>query len=160
MAADQFLKIDGIPGESTDEKHKGWIEILTFTHGVIQPATAASSGGARSAERATLNDLTCAKNLDKATPKLFQYCCNGKHIKEVKIEACRATGDKQKYLEIVMSDVIVSSFSIGSGSDLPMDQISFNYGKIEYIYTDLDHQTGKPKGDVKAGWDLVGNKGF
>jgi bacteriocin-like protein len=27
-AFDRFLKIDGIPGESTDDKHKDWIEIL------------------------------------------------------------------------------------------------------------------------------------
>ncbi|WP_353327541.1 type VI secretion system tube protein Hcp, partial [Chitiniphilus shinanonensis] len=27
MAFDAFIKIDGIPGESTDDKHKDWIEI-------------------------------------------------------------------------------------------------------------------------------------
>ena len=27
MAFDAFLKIDGIPGESSDEKHADWIEI-------------------------------------------------------------------------------------------------------------------------------------
>ena len=27
MAFDAFIKIDGIPGESTDEKHKEWIEV-------------------------------------------------------------------------------------------------------------------------------------
>ena len=31
-AYDAFLKIDGIPGESTDDKHKDWIEILSFNH--------------------------------------------------------------------------------------------------------------------------------
>jgi hypothetical protein len=34
MAFDAFLKIDGIPGESTDDKHKDWIEILSFAHGL------------------------------------------------------------------------------------------------------------------------------
>ena len=29
MAFDAFLKVDGIPGESTDDKHKDWIEILS-----------------------------------------------------------------------------------------------------------------------------------
>jgi type VI secretion system secreted protein Hcp len=29
MAFDGFMKIDGIPGESTDAKHNGWIEILS-----------------------------------------------------------------------------------------------------------------------------------
>ena len=34
MAFDAFLKIDGIPGESTDDKHKDWIEILSFDFGM------------------------------------------------------------------------------------------------------------------------------
>jgi type VI secretion system secreted protein Hcp len=32
MAFDAFLKIDGIPSESTDDKHRDWIEILSFSH--------------------------------------------------------------------------------------------------------------------------------
>ena len=52
MAFDAFLKIDGIPGESGDEKHKDWIEILSFAHGLEQPAQAtASSAGGATAER-------------------------------------------------------------------------------------------------------------
>ncbi len=37
MAFDAFLKIDGIPGESTDDKHKDWIEVLSYGVGIQQP---------------------------------------------------------------------------------------------------------------------------
>lgn len=30
MAFDAFVRIDGIEGESTDDKHQGWIEILSY----------------------------------------------------------------------------------------------------------------------------------
>jgi hypothetical protein len=30
---------------------------------------------------------------------------------------------------------------------------------MEWTYTETDHQTGKPKGNVAANWDLVANKG-
>ncbi|HOM28861.1 MAG TPA: type VI secretion system tube protein Hcp [Deltaproteobacteria bacterium] len=164
MAFDAFLKIDGIPGESTDDKHKDWIEILSYRHGISQPATAsASSGGARSAERCNHSDFVVVKALDKASPKLALYCCNGTHIKEVKLELCRAAGDKQKYMEYKLTDVIVSSVvptgTSKGGETLPLEEVSFNYGKIEWIYTETDHATGKPKGDVKAQWDLIANKG-
>ena len=164
MAFDAFLKIDGIPGESTDDKHKDWIEILSYSHGLSQPAAGArSTGGAASAERCNHQDFSIVKVLDKASPKLALYCCNGTHIKSVKLELCRATGDKQKYMEYLMSDVIVSSVRPGGsaqgGETLPLEEVSFNYGKIEWSYTETDHQTGKPKGDVKAHWDLVVNKG-
>jgi glutamyl-tRNA reductase len=45
------------------------------------------------------------------------------------------------------------------GRALPLEEVSFNYGKIEWTYTETDHATGKPKGDVKANWDLKANKG-
>jgi polygalacturonase len=47
MAFDAFLKIDGIPGESTDDKHKDWIEILSYSFDIDQPssATDSSAGG-------------------------------------------------------------------------------------------------------------------
>jgi len=36
--ADYFLKLDGIPGESTDAKHKDEIELVSFSWGVTQHA--------------------------------------------------------------------------------------------------------------------------
>ena len=164
MAFDCFLKINGVPGESTDDKHKEWIEILSFSHGVSQPASgSASSGGGRSAERCDHQDFSVVKTMDKASPKLALYCCNGDHIDKINMELCRATGDKQKYMEYVFSDVIVSSVRPGGsaqgGEALPLEEVSFNYGKIEWIYTETDHKTGKAKGDVKADWDLTANKG-
>lgn len=163
MAFDAFLKIDGVPGESTDDKHKDWIEVLSFSHGISQPATSsASAAGGRGAERCKHADFSVVKALDKSTAKLALYCCNGSHVKEVKLELCRSAGDKQKYMEFKMSDVVVSSYRPGGsfgGESIPLEEIGFNYGKIEWTYTESDHQTGKPKGDVKAHWDLIANKG-
>jgi type VI secretion system secreted protein Hcp len=163
MAFDAFLKISDIPGESTDDKHKDWIEVLSYAHGLSQPATTRSTAGAASGERCNHQDFSVVKVLDKASAKLALFCCNGKHIPSVKLELCRATGDKTKYMEYLMTDVIVSSVRPGGsshgGENLPLEEVSFNYGKIEWTYTETDHGTGKPKGDVKANWDLKANKG-
>ena len=161
---DAFLKIDGIPGESTDDKHKDWIEILSYSWGVSQPASGShSSGGARAAERVNVQDFSIVHTLDKASPKLFLACCKGEHLKTTCIELCRATGDKQKYMEYKLTDVIVSSVRPGGsskgGETLPVEEISFNYTKVEMTYTVTDHKTGRPSGDVKANWDLFANKG-
>lgn len=37
MAIDVYLQIDGIKGESTDDKHKDWIECLSVHWGIVQP---------------------------------------------------------------------------------------------------------------------------
>lgn len=161
MAFDAFLKIDGIPGESTDDKHKDWIEIASYNWGVSQPAsaTASSSGGATS-ERANFQDLHVTKTLDKATPKLALACADGTHIKEVTLELCRAAGgQKLKYMEYKLSNCIVSSLSgSGSGGGEPTENLAFNYGKLEVTYTQQKRADGSGGGNVAAGWDLQSNK--
>jgi type VI secretion system secreted protein Hcp len=164
MAFDAFLKIKTIPGESTDDKHKDWIEVLWYHHGVSQPSTGSrSSGGEAAGERANHRDFRIRKTLDKASPKLELACCNGEHIGEVILELCRATGDKQKYMEYKLTDVIVSDVDDTGESkapeNLPIEEVAFNYGKIEWTYTATDHKTGKSAGDVKAHWDATANKG-
>ena len=163
MAFDAFLKIDGIPGESTDDKHKDWIEIESFNQGLVQPASAtASSVGGATAERVEHSPLMITKLLDKATPKLLEACCTGKHIKEVTIELCRAGGDKLKYMEIKLEQVVVSSVDVSgssaSESGFPTESISLNYGKIKWTYTQQRRNDGSGGGNVISGWDLTANK--
>ena len=162
MAFDAYLKIEGIPGESTDDKHKDWIEVLSFSWGVNQPKSSASTSGSRSAERADFHDFTITKLLDKASPKLAIGCASGEHYKTATLEICRAGGDKIKYMEYKLSDVMITSYVPGGHSAgnevLPIDEVHFTYGKIEWKYTQTDASTGKAKGDVAAGWDLNSNK--
>ncbi|HEU4389533.1 MAG TPA: type VI secretion system tube protein Hcp, partial [Blastocatellia bacterium] len=152
MAFDAFLKVEGCPGESTDDAHKEWIEILSYSMGVSQPSSPTSTAGSMSAERANFQDFVVTKVIDKASPKLALQCASGEHFKEVKLELCRAAGDKQKYMEYRMTDCIVTSFRPGGHSggaeSLPLEEVSFSYGKIEWKYTSTDSQTGKAKGDV------------
>ena len=160
MAGDCFLKIDGIPGESTDAKHKEWIEVMSYSSGVAQMAAGErSTGGAATGGRCTHQDISIVKALDKATPTINLYCCQGKHVPNVVIELCRATGNKEKYMEYKMEDVIISSVSVGGGGGLPTESVTFNYGKLTWNYIQTDHKTGEAKGNVEKYWSLIDNKG-
>ena len=161
MAGDCFLKIDGIPGESTDDKHKEWIEVVSYSHGLAQMGAGdRSTGGAATAGRCSHQDFSIVKELDKTSPTIDLFCCNGNHIKKVALELCRATGDKTKYMEYIMEDVIISSVSIGGGGGgLPTESVTFNYGKITWNYIQTDHETGAPKGNIQKYWSLILNKG-
>lgn len=160
MAFDGFIKIDGIQGESKDDKHKDWMEIKSCDWGVTQPTSAAAStAGGGSSERASFQDLVITKELDKASPKLAVYCADGSHIKEVVVELCRAAGsDKLKYMEFKLSNVIVSSVSVNGSDGIPVETIKFNYGKIEWTYTQQKRSDGAGGGNVAAGWNLETNK--
>ncbi|MBE9520058.1 MAG: type VI secretion system tube protein Hcp [Proteobacteria bacterium] len=159
MPADDFLKIDGIEGESTDADHGGWIEVLSFNWGISQTASAsASSSGGGTTQRADLQDLSIVKLLDSATPVLFKTCAKGGHIDEVKVELCRAGGDKLTYMEYIMNNVIISSVSTGGGGGgEPTESVTFNYGKIELIYTKQERKGGGGGGKVAFCWDLETN---
>jgi len=162
VAYDAFLKIDGIPGESQDDKHKDWIEILNYQHEMTQPSSAtASSAGGGTTERVDHGDIEITKHIDKASPKIYEALSKGTHIPTVTIEFCRAGGDKLKYLEIKMEQVIISYASPGGSKhddQFPTEDVKFNYGKIKWTYTQQKRADGTGGGNVAGGWDLIGNK--
>lgn len=160
---DAFCKVDGVPSESKDDKHSDWIEILSFSHSIAQQrsATKSSAGGATTG-RCDHGEFVIVKQLDKASPKLYEYCSSGKHIKEVVVELWRASGDKkQKYMEFKMEEVLISSVSPGGsaqgGDDIPSEEVRFDYGKIKWTYTQ-QKRDGSVGGNVTGGWDLTTNK--
>ncbi len=162
MAVDMFLKIEGVDGESTDDKHKKEIEILSFSWGVSQQRSAsASSAGSLSSQRADFHDFSVVKAIDAASPKLLLACADGTHLKSIRLELCRSGGDKQPYMEYKFTDVIVTNFKPGGsghGEALPLEEVSFAYGKAEWAYTQTKVEGGRGAGKIPAGWDLKANK--
>jgi type VI secretion system secreted protein Hcp len=107
-----------------------------------------------------MSDFSVMKVMDKASPNLALACCDGRHIKEVKVELCEASGDKHTYAVITMENAIISSFqpSGSTGSDKPAEGLTFNFGKIKWEYTPIGHD-GKPGTKVgPVGWNLEENK--
>ena len=80
---DYFLKIDGIPGESTDSKHKDWIDVESFSFGATQTGTSGAGGGG--AGKVKIQDLMITKYLDKSSSKLFLATATGEHLKKVEL---------------------------------------------------------------------------
>ena len=159
MAVDTFLKIEGIKGESTDDKHKGEIDIESFSWGATQSGTMAFGGGA-GAGKVQLSDFHFTTKISKASPLLFLSCASGTHIKEATLTSRKAGGSQQEYLIIKLNDILVSSYQSGGSSSsdqLPTDQFSLNYAKIEFTYKE-QKPDGSLGGDVRAGWDLKANK--
>ncbi len=163
MAFDAFLKIDGIDGESTDDKHRDWIEVLSYSHGVSQLGSGSvSKGGELRTERCEHEDFVVIKHLEKSTPKLNLYCSGARQIKEVKLELCRAGGNREVYMVYKLEDAIITSVrSSGTADarDLPTESVSFAYGKITWTYNETDHKTGAKKGTIEHDWNLRTNKG-
>lgn len=160
MAHDIFAKFEGIDGESTDSKHSKEIEVLSVSFNVVQPISGTvSSSGSLSSARAEFSEVSIAKLYDIASAKLFEHCATGQHIPSVTLSFHRAAGDKAQYLEIKLTDVLVSGYSVGgsTGGEVPTEQVSLIYGKIEKKYTKYDTK-GASSGNASAAWDRIKNE--
>ncbi|MEO7493493.1 MAG: type VI secretion system tube protein Hcp [Massilia sp.] len=161
MAIDVYLQIDGIKGESADDKHKDWIECKSVSWGVSQPKSAtASTGGGHTAERCEHTEISLAKLADLATPILLQTCSSGKTIPKAKLEFMRADGQgtRIKYFEIEMENVLIGDVSeaVGEG-DILTEHIGLKFSKIKWKYTQQKIGGGSG-GNTSGGWDLSANK--
>ncbi|MGF6274058.1 type VI secretion system secreted protein Hcp [Massilia sp. UYP11] len=161
MAIDVYLQIDGIKGESQDDKHKDWIECVSVNWGIRQPrsATASTSGG-HTAERAELREIALSKLADLSSPILMQYCAMGKTIPRAKLEFMRAdgSGNPIRYFEIELENVLIGAVepSIEPGAILD-EHVSLKYSKIKWRYTQ-QKIAGGGGGSTVGGWDLAANR--
>jgi type VI secretion system secreted protein Hcp len=107
-AVDYFLKIDGIKGESQDKSHKDEIDVISFSWGMAQQGTA-SKGGGMGAGKVAVTDMKIRKEVDAASPKLFDACFTGKHIPNAQITCRKAGGSAIEYWIIKFTDLLISS---------------------------------------------------
>ena len=157
-AVDYFLKIDGIEGESADDKHKGEIDIQSFSFGVANSGSHAGGGGGGSG-KSSFQDLHFTTHVSKASPKLFLACATGEHIKKAVLTVRKAGKDQQEYMKVTLEDLLVSSYQDGGheGSVFPSDQFALNFAKIEFDYKE-QKSDGTLGGSVKTGYDVKANK--
>lgn len=156
---DYFLKIEGVDGESTDASHKTEIEIESWSFGGSN-AGSFSSGGGGGSGKVAMQDFHFVKKADKASAKLLTACCTGEHLKKATLTCRKAGKEQQEFLQIILSPVLVSSFQTGgsAGSDIiPMDQVSLNFGKVEFKYKE-QKADGSLGGEIVGGWDVTTNK--
>jgi type VI secretion system secreted protein Hcp len=157
MAVDMFLKIDGIDGDSSSHKHKGEIELLSFSWGLTNKTSPTGGGGG--AGKPVVQDFTIVKEMSNSSPHLMERCCSGQHIPSVSLTlASKET--KQEYLKIKLEDVLISSYQTGGsgGGAVPMDQVSFSFRSVDIQAADRKGQFTQVSCDfLKGGTDVIGH---
>lgn len=157
MAIDYFLRIDGIPGESADSKHKGEIDVEAWSWGESNTGGGGPGGGG-GAGKVNMQDFSFTAKVSKASPALMLACASGKHHKGAVLSARKSGKPAAEFLTFSLSDILVSSYQIGGaeGEVVPMDSFTLNFTKIQ-----VEYKPQKPDGTlgppIKAGWDLQTN---
>jgi type VI secretion system secreted protein Hcp len=158
MASDIFAKIGDIKGESLDDKHKGEIEVLSWSWGVTQSGTMAHGGGGGEG-KANFNDFSFTHHIDKASPVLLKACATGEHIKEATVTVRKAGKGQQEFLIIKMNDIIITGVSPSGAGDgaATAEHVALQFAKV-----DLEYKPQKQDGSLDAGvhfkYDIKGNK--
>ena len=140
-SVDYFLKIDGIEGESTDDRHKGEIVIESWSWGVSQQ-TAASGGGSRAGKPCSA-PMSFSKPVDKATPQLMANAVSGMVIPRAILIGRKAGEGQQDYLKYELKNVYVTSYQTGGSTGAaPTDQFSLNFASLSVEYRVQDPKGG------------------
>jgi type VI secretion system secreted protein Hcp len=161
-AVDIFLKLDGIPGDSTDAKHKGEIVLESFSWGETNTVSHLGTGTAGAgAGKVSFQDFHFTSRVSKASPKLLQACASGQHIKDAVITLRKSNPQSETQFEFLFykfdTVVITSVQDAGDTSAVPNESVSFAFAKVA---VELKEQTaaGGVGTSVTFAWDLAANR--
>jgi len=158
MAVDMFIKIGDIKGESTDHAHKDEIDVLAWSWGMTQQGSGHHGGGSGTG-KVNVQDLSFTKFLDKASPNIYKFCCNGKHYSEATLTVRKAGEKPVEYMIVKLTDVLITSVSTGGsgGDDKITENVTLNFGKVKVSYQPQKKDGSKDGGPVDMGWDISEN---
>ena len=150
---DMFLMVKGakhgvIKGESQDDKHKGEIEVLSWSWGMQGRP---SLGGGAASGKATINDLKVVKNIDCASTALMAALRTNEPIQKAVLTLRKAGKTQLEYLKVTIEQGRVTSLIIDagdkSGSPDVVEKVSFSFNKIEVEYVPQG-KDGQPQGGM------------
>lgn len=151
---------DKIKGETQDAAQSGAgdIDVLAWSWGMSQSGSfhTGSGGGAG---KVNVQDLSFTKWIDSATPAIQLNCCKGLHIPEVKLLVRKAGEKQQKYIEITMKKVIISSVSTGGsgGEDKLTENVTLNFAEVKFEYFKQDEKGSTASAGICA-WNIEKNE--
>ena len=156
MAVDTFAKIGDIRGESTDNRHKDEVEVLSWSWGVSQSGTTAA-GGAGGAGKPSFQDFQFNHAVDRASPYFLKACATGEHIRDATFTSRKAGPSQLDYLIIRMNDVIITGVHPSSIPGGVVETVGLQFGKV-----DLEYKPQKADGSQDAGihftFDIKANR--
>jgi len=157
-----FMTIDGIEGEVNIEKFSGTVAVRELNYEVELPLTTERTRGGATRDKSIHSQVRIRKVADKSSVKLFQNCCEGTQLSEVKFEFVRfSQGEMVVARVLTLSEVFVSRFAhLGeypADSDLPVEEIGFDFATVTDTYTQ-QKSDGSMSGNVEFGWDRLNGK--
>ncbi len=142
---EMFLKMDGIEGSATDDKHRAQIVVDSYAWKVAR---------AVSGKQAGFDSFVVTMPASKASPDLFLTTAAGLKVAKA-VLAVRKSGGAEDFLKWTLTDVRITSLqTVGNThGDGVQDQLTLSVGKVE-----MEYREPLPNGSfgpvLKKGWDI------
>jgi type VI secretion system secreted protein Hcp len=148
MALNAYLNLKGqktgdIKGSVTQKGREGKIMVIAVSHEIVSPRDPAS--GLPTGKRMH-KPMVITKELDKATPLLYNVLINNENITEWQLQFWQpsATGAEKQHFTIKLTNANIASIAMRLPNNKHPDllkfetyeEIAFTYQKIEWTWTD------------------------
>jgi type VI secretion system secreted protein Hcp len=144
-----FLRMNGIPGESTAAGHVGDNDATGFTLSVTNPGV----------PTATFADVSVTKYVDKATPTMLVDVAGNITISTVTLFVQSTSPSNLDIYKVILTNARITGVTdAGLANGRPTETVTFTYQKIEIDYTHRNTD-GSPGTTVRGCWDRNINAG-
>lgn len=147
-----------IKGNVSTDGYKDMIELNSFQYGVHRAVSSGAGGATRESSAPSISEIVVTKLFDVASPKLYQDSVAGTFDTAVTIKMTTTTKQKvETFLTYELKDCGVSSYSLSSGGDNPVESLSLNFTNVQVKPTPLDKAGQVKTGDIVS-YDLLAMK--
>jgi type VI secretion system secreted protein Hcp len=153
-----FLRVDGVQGDSADARHRGEIELVSWSLAMATPVAASATGSGVTGGRPDFQPLRVVHRLDRAVPVLFQAAAASRHVPSAVLSCRRPGREAADYLKVTLQDVLISGMRLGDSADAPPSaEVTLTYGKIA-----IEYRPPMPDGSLGqaavSAWDVRANR--
>lgn len=156
-AADVFLKLGDILGESQEAKHENEIEILSYTQTFSNSAKIAK-GVTTGPGKVVCGAVTLVKNIDRSSSEFVRLVVTGAHVPEGVLTFRKPGAPPLEYYRVTMNDVIVTAVDQVDNADPAaiIEKVTLLADQFVFEYT--RQAPGGGLTTTKFGWDCSTNK--
>ncbi|MGK7862566.1 Hcp family type VI secretion system effector [Falsiroseomonas sp. E2-1-a4] len=135
-----FIKYGDLAGEATATGYEKWMEVQSLQWGVGRGISSGVGGGSkREASAPSVSEIVVTKTMDAISPLMLKEAIGG-DAKTVKIDMTQtdASGKHIAYQKYILTNTLVSGYSLSSGGDRPSESLSLNFTKVDSEYLKVD----------------------
>jgi type VI secretion system secreted protein Hcp len=162
QSSSYYIQIGDIKGDADDAKHKEWIEVLSYSHGISSPDSPLNPNSGRS------QPFSILKLVDSSSPLLMKAMGDGDKspviLHALKYNESSGENDDHYYTIHLFGARIVSirngpesGLSSTGATAPPTEEVTFVFGRIDWTYEETgityseDWQDGQGQGGSDEG---------